>query len=71
MLLPGLRSEARTYSVVGMFTGGDTDIEGLEGLSDGRVSDGIIGRSRLFDEPRLQGLKFLHVLHSLRDIPYL
>lgn len=52
-----------------MFTGGDTDIEGLEGLSNGRVSNGIIGRSRLFNEPRLQGLKFLHVLHRLRDVP--
>lgn len=68
---PGTAFRSPTYSVVGMFTGSDTDIEGLEGLSDGRVSDGIIGRSRLFDEPRLQGLKFLHVLHSLRDIPHL
>lgn len=64
-----LLKKQNTHSVVGMFTGSDTDIEGLEGLSNGRVSNGIIGSGRLFNEPRLQGLKLLHVLNSLRDIP--
>lgn len=58
-----------THSVMGVFTCSDADIDGFEGFSNGSVSHGIIGSSRLFNEPRLQGFELLHVLYSLRHIP--
>lgn len=58
-----------THSVMSVFTCGDADIDGFKGLSNGGVTDCIIGGSRLFNEPRLQGFKLLHVLNGLRDIP--
>lgn len=41
----------------------------LQLLSDIRMSDHIIRRRWLFNEPRLERLQLLHILHSLRDVP--
>lgn len=65
----GFQKKVLTHSVMGVFTCSDADIDGFEGFSNGSVSHGIIGSSRLFNEPRLQGFELLHVLYSLRHIP--
>ena len=57
------------HSVVGVLSGSDTDAVRLEGLSDGGVSDRVVRSGGLLDEPGLEGLKLLHVLDSLRDVP--
>ena len=56
-------------TVLAHFTGGNTDVVGLEGFADGLVAEDVVGAGGLFDEPGLELGELLHVLDGLRDGP--
>lgn len=69
--LLSVRLEGRTYPVVRVLAGGNTDSVWFEALANCSVSQSIIRSCGLFNEPRLDGLEVLDVFDGLLDIPNL
>jgi hypothetical protein len=69
--LPRLGKVTSNYPVLAMFAGRDTDAVWFEYTPNRRVTEDVVRRTWLLDEPGLIFGKFGHVLNGLRYIPYL